>query len=204
MPDSRLSNYPGANFMGPLSPWQTQGGTNQMGSNPELYQAHSQSSSHQDPMLMLGQIVAHLMGQQQQQPAAAGFNMAGALKEMRNTPQADANATTGMPSYMPGSQSPFNTGYFKSPAEREAINQQHAPFMPSVASLAHNPYYNSQGMGAEGAIAASPRPFQLSPGGQATLDKARYGPPPEAYNQFPTPAANKKKKPQGNPFGMMG
>lgn len=57
----------------------------------------------------------------------------------------------------------FDNGFFKTPQQRQQVIDQRSVGMPGVSSLQTNPYFQSQGMGAEDAFQASPQAFHPSP-----------------------------------------
>ncbi len=61
------------------------------------------------------------------QQASQGLDFTKLLSALRNDPVGDANRTSSLPSYAPGSTSPFNTGYFQDAAGRTAVEAARGP-----------------------------------------------------------------------------
>lgn len=124
-----------------------------------------QPSPQQNPMLAFMQMFQQMIQPQQQAPQQQAPQQNG-LAELISAVQpkkfgiGGAEVTPANPTGDP--RDPFNSGFFKTPEQRAAIESSRQVGMPSVESLASNPYYLSQGQGAAGAVAASP-PTYASP-----------------------------------------
>lgn len=109
--------------------------------------------AQQNPMAMFAQMMQQLMQPQQQQPQQNGLAQLIQAIQPKHLGMGGAEVTQQNPTG--DMRNPFGTGFFKNPAERQGIEQSRQAGMPSVQSLANNPYYLSQGTGSAGAVAAS-------------------------------------------------
>lgn len=112
-----------------------------IGTDPNLYGAHDKISSpvasnpQADVVNRAGgqNIGADLMALAGHEPRDPTPGRLAVLAALRHDPQHDSNMATGLPSYAPGSQSPFTTGYFQSHDQR-AANETRALGGPGITS----------------------------------------------------------------------
>lgn len=113
-------------------------------------------------LLQLLQQMLQQRAQPQPQPQGGGFDIASLLKATEPDPVGRGNRLSGLPSYAPGSESPFNTGFFNpensaaslSPAARAASQGNNA--MNQWASLGFGAIPQGQMQSANAAMAAVP------------------------------------------------
>lgn len=89
--------------------------------------AQDEQNKQGDPLAAL--IASLLAPPKAQTQPTGGFDLSGLLKSLyaAKDPVGYANKMTAMPSYAPGSLSPFNTGFFKTNDERKQIAANRFP-----------------------------------------------------------------------------